>query len=88
VLGISTDNLTTLRRWAAGLKLSFPLLSDADGAVSEAYGILIPGLKVASRTTVVVDRDGRIAHIEQGGSAIDPSGAMTACSRLAAPGAK
>jgi peroxiredoxin len=44
---------------------------------------LIPELGMANRATFVVDKDGKIAHIEEGQSALDPSGADTACSRLA-----
>jgi len=38
---------------------------------------------VANRATFIIDEDGKIASIEEGNSAIDPSGAETACSRLA-----
>ncbi len=38
---------------------------------------------IANRATFVVDIDGKIAHIEEGNSALDPTGADTACSRLA-----
>jgi alkyl hydroperoxide reductase subunit AhpC len=51
--------------------------------VSEDYGILIKNLGVANRATFVVDKDGKIASIEEGKVAIDPAGADTACSRLA-----
>jgi len=51
--------------------------------VSEEYGILIKNLGVANRATFVVDKDGKIASIEEGSVAIDPTGADTACSRLA-----
>ncbi len=82
VFGISTDNLPTLRHWAEEQKLSYPLLSDFMRKVSTEYGILIPETGMAYRTTFVVDKEGRIRHIEQGNSAVDPSGAETACSRL------
>lgn len=51
--------------------------------VSEEYGILIKNLGVSNRATFVVDKDGKIANIEEGSVAIDPTGADTACSRLA-----
>jgi peroxiredoxin Q/BCP len=38
VLGISMDDEKTLKAWAQELKLTFPLLSDAAGKVTEAYG--------------------------------------------------
>jgi alkyl hydroperoxide reductase subunit AhpC len=47
-----------------------------------AYGVLIPERGIANRSTFVVDKEGRIQHIEQGSTAIDPTAAETACSRL------
>lgn len=34
----------------------------------------------ATRATFVVDKDGIIRHVEQGNTAIDPSGAYQVCS--------
>jgi peroxiredoxin (alkyl hydroperoxide reductase subunit C) len=83
VFGVSTDNLPTLRHWSEEhLKTSFPLLSDFMRKVSASYGILNPDNGVANRTTFVIDTDGKIQHIDAGGTAIDPTGAATACSRI------
>jgi peroxiredoxin len=82
VLAISTDNLPTLKHWAEEQKLSYPLLSDFMRKVSAEYGVLVPEAGLAYRTTFVVDREGRVRHIEQGNSAVDPTGAETACRRL------
>jgi len=46
------------------------------------YGVLNPTSYLANRTTFVIDMDGKIVSIEEGNSAIDPTGAVTACSRL------
>jgi peroxiredoxin len=60
------------------------MLSDfKDRAVSKAYGVLIEAAGMANRSTFVVDKEGKIVYIEQGNTAIDPSGAETACSRTA-----
>jgi peroxiredoxin len=84
VFGISTDNGPSQREFATKNSLSFPLLSDfANRKVATAYGVLIPQSGVANRSTFVVDKEGKIAYIEQGNTAIDASGAETACSRLA-----
>ena len=83
VLAISTDAQPTLAHWAKELGAEFPLLSDHDRKVSALYGVLNPDLGFANRTTFVVDMDGKIAYIEEGGAAIDPTGADAACSRLA-----
>ena len=88
-MGISTDNTFSQREFAAKLKLSMPLLSDfAQREVAKEYGVLVPQAGVANRATFVIDKDGKIASIEEGNSAIDPSGAETACSRLAHRAAK
>lgn len=84
VFGISTDNTFSLKEFAAKVNASFPLLSDfAKRQVSTTYGVLIPEVGMANRATFVVDKEGKIVHIEEGSGAIDPSGAETACSRLA-----
>ncbi len=36
VLGISTDDLETQKKFAASLRLPFPLLADPDGSVAKA----------------------------------------------------
>lgn len=82
VLGISTDFTPTLSHWAKELNLSYPLLSDKKGEVAKLYGVLNPDAMIANRATFVVDVDGRIQHIEEGGSAVDSSGAETACKRI------
>jgi peroxiredoxin len=59
------------------------MLSDHMRTVSKQYGVLIEQLGLANRATFVIDKDGKIAHIQEGNEAIDPSGADEACSRLA-----
>lgn len=84
VFGISTDNTPSQAEFAAKNSVTFPLLSDfAKRQASAAYGVLIPDLGMANRATFVVDKDGKIVYIQEGNSAIDPTGADTACSRLA-----
>jgi peroxiredoxin len=83
VFGVSTDNTPSQKEFAAKLNLSFPILSDfAKREVSTAYGTLIPAAGVSNRATFVIDKEGKIQHIEEGSGAIDPTGAETACSRL------
>lgn len=83
VFSVSTDNLPTLNHWATEhLKTSFPMLSDFMRKTSTAYGVLNPERGIANRTTFVIDKDGKIQHIDEGSAAIDPNGAATACSRL------
>ncbi len=82
VLAISSDNLPTLAHWGGELKATYPMLSDFMRKASAGYGVLIPERGVANRATFVIDRDGKIQHIEEGSAAVDPTGAATACARL------
>jgi peroxiredoxin len=78
----SYANTPTLKHWAEELKASYVMLSDFQRKVSAQYGVFIPDRGLANRTTFVVDRDGKIQHIDEGSAAVDISGAATACSRL------
>ena len=61
-----------------------PFLSDfAKREVTAAYGVLAKEAGVANRSTFVIDKVGKITYIEEGNSAIDPTGAADACSRTA-----
>jgi len=50
--------------------------------VSREFGILNEEMQFANRATFVVDKEGVIQHVEEGSSAIDPTGAVTVCSML------
>lgn len=84
VFGISTDNTPSQKEFATKVNASFPMLSDFNKReVAKAYGVLIESAGMANRATFVVDKEGKLIHIEEGNTALDPSGAETACSRLA-----
>jgi peroxiredoxin len=84
VFGISTDNVPSQRKFSEELGVKFAMLSDfRDRAVSKTYGVLLEDRGIASRTTFVIDKEGIIQHVEMGSDAVDVTGAMEACSRLA-----
>lgn len=82
VLAISTDFIPSLAHWKKELGATYPLLSDHMRKISELYGVLIPQMGVANRTTFVIDTDGKIVDIQEGKDALDPTGAETSCSRV------
>lgn len=58
---ISADSVASHRGWDAGCPYPFPVLSDAGGAVREAYGVRNL-LGHAKRAMVLVDGNGKIRH--------------------------
>jgi peroxiredoxin Q/BCP len=71
ILGVSTQDLASHRRFTAKHRLNFPLLADTDRAVARAYGAIGGGLGgavrgmlgMAERVTFVIDERGRVAHV-------------------------
>ena len=69
VLGISPDSVASHEKFAAKLELPFTLLSDADHAVCEKYGVWVEknmyGRKSmgVQRATFLIDREGKIAAV-------------------------
>lgn len=82
MLGISVDSGPANRVFAEQIGVKFPLLSDFKREVSKTYGILNEERGFANRTTFVIDKQGVIRHIEKDAAAIDPSGALQACSLI------
>jgi peroxiredoxin Q/BCP len=77
VVGVSTDDLATQKKFADSLKLPFPLLADDGGKVAKRYGGTTLGY--AKRVTFVIERDGKIGKVIDGGDALDPTPALAAC---------
>ena len=69
VFGISPDPVEDVKAFAEKFNLNFPLLADADHAVTEKYGAWqeksMYGKKYmgAARTTFVISPDGKIEHV-------------------------
>jgi thioredoxin-dependent peroxiredoxin len=63
VVGVSFDSAESHQKFIEKHKLNFPLLTDADGKISEAYGVRIPGKNVARRVSFLIGLDGKIAHV-------------------------
>jgi peroxiredoxin Q/BCP len=69
VIGVSRDKIAPIEKFAEKYGLKFPLASDEGGEVAEAYGTWVEksnyGRKYMGleRTTLLIDKDGRIAKI-------------------------
>jgi peroxiredoxin Q/BCP len=69
VFGISTDSQKLLQKFTEKMHLNFTLLSDADHAVAEKYGVWGPKKFMGRsyvglhRMSFIIDREGRLRHI-------------------------
>jgi peroxiredoxin len=70
VVGVSVDDVTTLKYWAKSLDLTFPLLSNVTGFLGADFGVVpspeIKGYPVFSRRTVIIDKKGIIRYVKDG----------------------
>jgi peroxiredoxin len=69
VLGISVDSIFTLNRFREDQGYNFPLLSDFNKEVSQAYGSLYDNFVfdmkgVSKRSAFIVDKEGTIRYAE------------------------
>ena len=68
VIGVSRDGMPAIEKFAADHNLTFPLASDADGAVTEAYGVWVEksmyGRKYMGieRATFLIDATGHLVQ--------------------------
>ncbi len=60
----STDDANINRKFAEANEADFPVLSDPDRHVAEAFGVL-SDVGYASRWTYYIDRDGKIAYVDK-----------------------
>jgi peroxiredoxin Q/BCP len=63
VVGVSFDSSESHQKFISKYNLNFPLLADTDGAIADAYGVRMTGKNMARRTSFLIGRDGKIAHV-------------------------
>ena len=82
VFGVSVDSTWANKAFRESVGVDFPILSDWKKEYTRQLGILNEDSGTARRVTFVVDADGIVRHIDQGADALDPAGAVGACSLL------
>ncbi|HUK55900.1 MAG TPA: peroxiredoxin [Nitrospiria bacterium] len=65
ILGVSVDTVESHKKFAEKFKLNFPILADDRQQVTAQYGVLTSfmGIKVARRSTVIIDPQGIVRKI-------------------------
>lgn len=65
-IGISADTVDKQQEFSAANDFDYPLLSDVDREVAEAYGVKRRFITPVKRATFVIGTDGKIANIVTG----------------------
>jgi len=66
VIGVSVDDLETVKKFAEKYGARFPLAADKDKVVANTYGVLNDRGTSAQRITFVLDEKGRVIEILRG----------------------
>jgi peroxiredoxin len=66
VVGVSRDDVTTLRYWAKDLGITFPLLSNVSGWLGVFYGVQPGDQPFFNRRTMIIDKKGTIRYVRDG----------------------
>jgi peroxiredoxin len=76
------DSSPANKEFAQKIGVKFPLLSDWKRTATKDYGLYNEESGYGARATFVIDKEGKIQHVEVGRTAIDPSGAYQVCDLL------
>jgi peroxiredoxin len=82
VFGISVDSTWANKAFREQTGVEFPILSDSKKDYIRKIGLLDEATGYARRVTFVLDSDGIVQHIDMNAAALDPTGAVGACSLL------
>lgn len=68
IVGASFDTATKHKEFAEAYQLPYPLVSDPDARIAQAYGVghlggLLGGWLPTKRVTFVIDKDGVVRHV-------------------------
>jgi peroxiredoxin (alkyl hydroperoxide reductase subunit C) len=64
VVGISANAPFSQKAFVDFAKINYPLLSDRDGKVMQAYGVYDEPRRLAKRSYVIVDKEGIIRYLD------------------------
>jgi mycoredoxin-dependent peroxiredoxin len=64
VLGISANAPFSQKAFADFAKINYPLLSDRDGKVMQAYGVYDEQRRLAKRSYAIIDKEGVVRYLD------------------------
>jgi peroxiredoxin Q/BCP len=63
IIGVSLDSIQSHSKFASKYGLSFPLISDKEKRIANAYGVLKDTGTSTNRVTFIIDKTGRVAKV-------------------------
>ncbi len=76
------DSFASNKAFAEKIGVTFPLLSDWRRTTTKEYGLYNETSGYGTRASFVIDKEGKIQHVEVGKTAVDPTGAYQVCDLL------
>ena len=73
------DSFASNKAFAEKIGVTFPVLSDWARTTTRDYGLFNDKTGYGVRGTFVVNKEGKLEHVEVGNTAIDPTGAYDVC---------
>jgi len=63
IIGVSLDSVDSHRKFSSKYSLPFPLISDKEKRIAQAYGVMKDAGTSTSRVTFIIDKAGKVAKI-------------------------
>jgi peroxiredoxin Q/BCP len=82
VIAVSGDREARQADFRRELGADFSFVADRGGRLMASYGVKLPLIPMARRTTFVIGRGRRILRVDHGDAAATIDGAVTACARF------
>lgn len=80
MVAISNDDRKTAAKFKASLGAPYHFVADEEGQLIKTFDVKVPIFSMARRITFVIGKGRKVLAIQEGGDALDPSGAVAACS--------
>lgn len=80
MIAVSTDRLETQKRFRESLKAPYHFVADDQAFLVKLFDVKVFLLTMAKRVTFVVGPRLEVLAVQEGSDALDPSGAVKACS--------
>jgi len=80
VIAISGDDHEKQVKFKASLKAPYHFIADSKGVIIKAFDVKMPLLTIAKRTTFVIGKGRKVLGKQEGNDALEPAGAVAACS--------